>query len=423
MLALLGLYTLNWLHVQIFLTYKIDISCFRCYESGVLLSFRRPSSMRVLTGGYINVNVPCLAISEWHPFSCFQHHTDPDTLCVTVAKNGGDWSGRLHELVKRPCRSTLWVQGPFVSPFNSSLNFDSLILVASGIGITPCLGVINSCGSSRAVHLIWTCRDASLIEFFLRDMVFTSGNSVIIYYTGSRPLAVGRHLPQDVVVFNHRANFGNIFRHIVLGSEFGTGLDTLKDQQERGASSMTAFRSSVFGGEAAVPALAFGEIAKAMMKLSRADLLALVAEHLGLRALSDGRMVAYKPQEFQLKDLLSLLGEVVESAENITQERLDTWEAAVSMASNGPVTAVWAYRFVEKTSQEILLAWSKDHLTARGNDTFDKHEVFQKEVLDKSLISRRWQACYCGGSKQVCNNAKAACDELGMMFRNEPLGW
>ena len=42
-----------------------------------------------------------------------------------------------------------------------------MLSMASGIGITPALSVINSLAYHRKMHLIWMVRDASLLEFMM----------------------------------------------------------------------------------------------------------------------------------------------------------------------------------------------------------------------------------------------------------------
>ena len=67
-------------------------------------------------------------------------------------------------------------------------NFSNLILVASGIGITPALGVMGQYkGNSRVKILIWSTRCPRMLKFFvplLRDATIA-----IIYYTGKEALS------------------------------------------------------------------------------------------------------------------------------------------------------------------------------------------------------------------------------------------
>jgi hypothetical protein len=54
----------------------------------------------------------------------------------------GDWTEQLHKIVDRPTKRPVWVAGPFASPYSTAVDFDNLVLVASGIGITPALSIL-----------------------------------------------------------------------------------------------------------------------------------------------------------------------------------------------------------------------------------------------------------------------------------------
>merc|ERR1711957_1078525 len=182
--------------------------------------------------------------------------------------------------------------GPFVSPFESALAYDSLILVATGIGITPCLGVMNTCCLSRSVNLIWICRDASMVEFYLSNMILAKGSWAVIYYTGTRPLAISRILPKTVLVFAHRPDFDSIIRHIILAVE--TNSDIAAAQQEvrqRTSMVMQSFCANLTADQAKSSSLSMREsaldcarsaVSRALLSLRRDDLLRIVTEHLGL---------------------------------------------------------------------------------------------------------------------------------------------
>ena len=92
------------------------------------------------------------------------HPTKPDhsSLCMAAL---GDWTKALHAKLSKPTCRPGWVYGPFPSPFSSGGNFDNLIAVATGIGITPALSAVTALGESRRVNLIWMCRDPDLVEY------------------------------------------------------------------------------------------------------------------------------------------------------------------------------------------------------------------------------------------------------------------
>ena len=58
----------------------------------------------------------------------------------------GSWTAELHRQLAASDEARnrqFWVQGPVISPYNSSIHHDKLMLVASGIGITPALEVCS----------------------------------------------------------------------------------------------------------------------------------------------------------------------------------------------------------------------------------------------------------------------------------------
>ena len=71
----------------------------------------------------------------------------------------GDWTTQVHEALGRDTSRPVWVQGPFNSPYGASDNFDNLIFVAGGIGITPALSAIRALKDTRRCNLIWATRD------------------------------------------------------------------------------------------------------------------------------------------------------------------------------------------------------------------------------------------------------------------------
>ena len=99
----------------------------------------------------------------------------------------GDWTKAVHEALKRPSCRPAWIYGPFPSPFGAASNFDNLICVASGIGITPAVSIITSFAQTRRVNLVWVCRDPDLIEHYLRHICHDSAWT-FIFYTGKRSL-------------------------------------------------------------------------------------------------------------------------------------------------------------------------------------------------------------------------------------------
>ena len=69
----------------------------------------------------------------------------------------GDWTKEVYnEVSSRTQLRSCWVRGPYVSPYSVAGDFSNLALLATGIGITPALGVIGQYkGFSRLKTLVW----------------------------------------------------------------------------------------------------------------------------------------------------------------------------------------------------------------------------------------------------------------------------
>jgi len=139
--------------------------------------------------------------NQWHAFSLSENPLDKSVRHIFVNKLG-DWTGVLHDKVAnftetaRPC----WLSGPFPSPYNNSVNYDNMILVAAGIGITPALSAVEAYREFRRVNLIWAVRDAAMLVFFLENAKLDDKGINLIFYTGKDPL------PDTITNFNVHAH-------------------------------------------------------------------------------------------------------------------------------------------------------------------------------------------------------------------------
>jgi len=116
-----------------------------------------------------------------------------ETTQVFIAPSG-DWTKRVAEEVSgqdqlRSC----WVRGPYTSPYSIVSNFSNIILVASGIGITPALGVMGQFqGSSRTKILVWLTRSPEMLKFFAP--LLQDAHIAAIFYTGKNYVFTEREL-------------------------------------------------------------------------------------------------------------------------------------------------------------------------------------------------------------------------------------
>ena len=96
----------------------------------------------------------------------------------------GDWTKRVaKEITDKSQMRSCWVRGPYASPFSIASNFNNMVLVATGIGITPALGVMGQySGHSRLKFIIWTTKCPYMLRFFaplLKDALIAT-----VFYTG-----------------------------------------------------------------------------------------------------------------------------------------------------------------------------------------------------------------------------------------------
>ena len=92
-------------------------------------------------------------------------------MSASSFRAAGDWTTRVAEAVKEQegvrRNRTCWIRGPYSSPFSIASDFSQLVLFASGIGITPSLGVLgryrgNRFGGFRVKFLVWATRSAAI---------------------------------------------------------------------------------------------------------------------------------------------------------------------------------------------------------------------------------------------------------------------
>merc|ERR1719491_2456001 len=102
----------------------------------------------------------------------------------------GDWSkGVSSDVLNEKQGRSCWVRGPYTSPYFIATDFSNLILMASGIGITPALGVMGQyTGFSRTKILIWSIRSRNMLKFF--TPLLSDCHLAVVFYTGKEKLTV-----------------------------------------------------------------------------------------------------------------------------------------------------------------------------------------------------------------------------------------
>jgi ferric-chelate reductase len=156
---------------------------------------------------------PWISKWQWHAFTMFPDPTKKDHTMICIGASG-DWTKEMYNKIKSPCHRSLFVLGPFASEFSDmALHTTNALAIASGIGITPTLSLMLSYAGKKRINIIWMCRDAGLIEYFLHKLdifTVTKNSFALIYYTGKEELVLPKNLPLNFFIFQYRPNLEQV---------------------------------------------------------------------------------------------------------------------------------------------------------------------------------------------------------------------
>ena len=216
LLVALGVYGIDFVYTTFFATYRIEHSEFTRLGTGVQLTFQEPPGWPQEVEGYVNVLVPWISRTQLHPFSMYKSHR-PGYSCVFMLSSG-DWTRSLHASIARDTKRPVWIQGPFPSPFGEhAANFDNMLLVSTGVGITPAISSIQKFAhTGRTVSLIWSCRDPSLISFYVFQLsIFDACALTLIYYTGTQPIDLHEAMPPHIRILPSRPDLVRVVPDVI----------------------------------------------------------------------------------------------------------------------------------------------------------------------------------------------------------------
>jgi len=144
--------------------------------------FRGSTSVKV--GGYFLICIPTISSIEWHPFSVASSPSDSKQISFMI-RNIGDWTNKLYHHVDTNESFGIKLIGPFCSPSIDAIHCNKVLLMATGIGITPHISVIKYFFEMKkqtclkcpdcdrevdsdldiTVTLIWSLRDIGCLDF------------------------------------------------------------------------------------------------------------------------------------------------------------------------------------------------------------------------------------------------------------------
>jgi len=221
------LYSLDATYVFFFMTERVETTIFQLLPNGGVKMSMDVSDRfidNIGSGGMVYVCLPWVDKNQWHAFSLFDHPTIVNRREVLMAK-AGDWTTAVYRALQRETVRPVWVCGPFESPYNHGISYDNQILVATGIGITPALSIIKNYKEHRRINLIWICKNASMLEFFMEHFYLEHEGWNLIFYTGKDRLSPAiDELNSNVLIIKKRPDLKSVIPNIIYGIESGKGL-------------------------------------------------------------------------------------------------------------------------------------------------------------------------------------------------------
>ena len=147
-------------------------------------------------GQYLFLNIPAISTTQWHPFSVSSCCNQATFTCHI--KNMGDeqFTGQLYRMVSRNIPIKVNVDGPYGALSLRPDDYDVIILVAGGIGITPMISLAHHCLSSRKVRaLCCGFHPPYQVLFFAAPLMTVASHPSAKNCTSSGPFATRRPSP------------------------------------------------------------------------------------------------------------------------------------------------------------------------------------------------------------------------------------
>ena len=423
-----GLYVLDWLYGYFFKISYVQTLKFKRIGSSVQVTWEHPPGFKSEGSGYVYLCLPWISRTEWHAFSLVSHPTLPNHSCVCMAAVG-DWTKAVHNALSKPCSRPGWLYGPFPSPFSTAAGYDNLIGVASGIGITPSMSVIVNMAETRVVHLIWMCRDADLIEFYMTQFEkFHKDAWSFIFYTGKRSLVLGDK-PKNprVKVCLGRPNLEELIVALVDHTHHGSPMPKKLLQKAAEAEDKIYNKS---------PTARFADaLERAMVSYSLAEMFAMA---LDATEPMDGK----PPESASLDGFLSMVHTVCSIEGGVTDEDLTSNFKAVDTSGNGTLeedelAQIFETLRLEMAAEQALIEASKalDTYPSRCGSGAGRQVTSEatlrrqaSSLMDASREERKhmtdnWQIMYCGGAAPVVKTLEEIKQKYDIPLKIESFAW
>ena len=120
-------------------------------------------------GQYVLLRVQEVAYGQWHPFTVvgsIKPSTEEGVAGVIYMRKAGDWTGNVMARAEKGLPMTATIDGPFGSPSDQLSNYQRIVIVGTGIGVTPYAGWLHDISPQQTVDFHWVVRDQISFTWF-----------------------------------------------------------------------------------------------------------------------------------------------------------------------------------------------------------------------------------------------------------------
>lgn len=428
--TVLSIYIVDWFFANVYKTYEVETCHFTRLQNAVVLHWKNPHGYNKEQHGYVNICIPFIKRYQWHAISIYPHMEMHDWSSLCIAK-AGDWSNQLHADTVWKTTRPIWIQGPFLTPFSATVDYDNIIVVSSGSGISASLACLSSLKKTRRVSLIWLCRDASMVQYYMETYNFDTDAYTLIFYTGKQKLCVSKKLPPMVLIFESRPDLRSVICKIIKSIEAEDGLpeDLLKESEE--LEETIAHNASKLENIATTQ-----EPLKILKKLIRRALNHYTEDEImGMLNGEEDNLTAG-----ELEHLISSIApDAVLSAEVLEAFAVEfddgTGNGTVSREKfcdhcTGALNEMHGFESeasptAARNDSDRALAEAKGRALLDGGEGSEALKEYiadlDEEAADGHL--KRWAVMYCGGSKVVTEALSKVCSDFDIKYDQERFDW
>ncbi|KAK6249557.1 hypothetical protein SCA6_003562 [Theobroma cacao] len=154
-------------------TYILSARLYPC--KAVELILPKDSGLRYTPTSVIFLKIPSISNFQWHSFSITSSSTIDNHRMSVIVKCDGRWTSSLYDMIQAGLDSNadkmkcipVAIEGPYGPSSMIFLRYDSLLLVAGGIGITPFLSILHEIAAAQSscrgripsrMHLIYVVK-------------------------------------------------------------------------------------------------------------------------------------------------------------------------------------------------------------------------------------------------------------------------